>query len=159
MSAKLRPSAASLQVSHNPGRFLGSKSWLATLPGWAPGLAAHGRGYAAPCTCYVTRMSPQGLILQGPELAQLSPSARVVSVRLRHFCTWRKSWADSAGLEELLPDGRHASQQPLSPREVRAPVTVSHCSCSFRHRKGPRKDWAAMWPGQRAESQVRSQEL
>lgn len=68
-SAKLRPSAASLQLSHNPGRFLGSKSWLATLPGWAPGLAARGPGCAAPCTCYVTRMSPQGLILQGPELA------------------------------------------------------------------------------------------
>lgn len=127
-SAKLRPSSASLQLPHNPGRLLGSKSWLATLPGRAPGLAAPGPGCAVHAPCYAPRTSPQGLILQGPALAQLSTSARVIHVRLGHFCTWRKSWAG-----ELLQDRRHASQWPRSPREARALVTVSHCPCSFRH--------------------------
>lgn len=138
---------------------------LAPSPGLPPSLAGPlawqlmGRDVLHHAPCYATRTSPQGPILQGPTLAQLSTSARVISVRLGHVCTWRKSWADSPGPEELLKDRRHASQGPLSPREVRAPVTVSHCFCSFRHRKGPRKDWAEMRPGQRADSRGRSREL
>lgn len=90
------------------------------------------------CTVHLLRDTH---VAPGPDSARssVSPSARAVSVRLRRFCTWRKSWAHSAGLEELLPDGRHASQQLLTPREVRALVTVSHCSCSSRNRNGPRK--------------------
>jgi len=129
-SAELQPSSASLQLSHYPGRLLGSESWLATLPSWVQGSATYGLGCAVPYTCSVTPMSPQGLDRQGPK-ATLQPGS---SEETRRLWTWRKPWA-----EESLQDRRHASQRLLPPGEVQTPVIIGHCSCSFRHQRGPRK--------------------
>lgn len=106
---------------------------LAPSPGLPPSpagpLARQPVDRDVPCTCYVTRTSPRGLIPPAPELAQRSPG----------WSAPGKGTAAAGESPEHLQQGRKSRCRTgglLSPRGVPVPVTVSRCSCSVGHRKG-----------------------